>query len=504
MNAAAIAQWIAQHCSAGAHLASDSRAVFAGDVFFAYPGERVDGRSYIRAAVAAGAAAVVVEEAGFDAAQCKDVPYLAVPDLKRVAGEIAAHFYGHPSRHMQVIGVTGTNGKTTCTQWLAHCLSAAGTKCAVIGTLGIGFPGAMSSTGFTTPQAVELQRQLASLRAEGAQGCAIEVSSIGLCEHRLAGMHFAVAAFTNLTRDHLDYHGTQEAYEAAKRSLFGWPELADVVINLDDAAGRRIAAQLHAAALRPRIWATSMTTSQGENADTLVGASGLQWQGRSAHFELTHEGAQLDVKLPALGDYNVANALTVAGCLLALRMPIHAVAAALATVPAVAGRMNALGGEDTPLAVVDYAHTPDALASALNALRPVAHDRKGKLICVFGCGGDRDPGKRPQMGQIAAELADRVVVTSDNPRSEAPQNIIDQILAGIDRPGALHVDADRARAIAYAVDSAHANDVVLLAGKGHESVQEIAGVKHPFDDATHARQALDAWRSTHMHAEGAA
>jgi UDP-N-acetylmuramoyl-L-alanyl-D-glutamate--2,6-diaminopimelate ligase len=239
----------------------------------------------------------------------------------------------------------------------------------------------------------------------------------------------------------------------------------------------------------------SLESSQVERADTTVSASQIQWQGKLAHFDLMHEGARFGVRLPALGRYNIANALVVAGCLLALQVPAQTVAHLLGSVPEVPGRMNALGGEDEPLVVVDYAHTPDALHSAISALRPVARDRGGKLVCVFGCGGDRDPGKRPQMGQIATELADRTIVTSDNPRSEDPQQIIDQILAGAARQSNVKVEADRARAIHVAVSSAAATDVILLAGKGHESAQEIKGVKHPFDDSTQAQQALHASRS---------
>jgi UDP-N-acetylmuramoyl-L-alanyl-D-glutamate--2,6-diaminopimelate ligase len=501
---AAVSHWIKQHAGARAHLASDSRGIFTGDVFFAFPGERADGRAYIAQAVAAGAAAVVGEAEGFDASRHETIPVIAVPGLKQVAGEIASHYYGHPTRQMQVIGVTGTNGKTTCTQWLSHCLSSAGIKCAVIGTLGSGFPNALAPTGFTTPQAVELQRQFASLLAEGAQAVAIEVSSIGLAEHRLAGTHFKVAAFTNLTRDHLDYHGTFDAYEAAKQSLFIWPELTDVVINIDDAAGARIAHHVRQAALPPRMWGTSLTQSSSVLADAVVSTAGLRWKGKIAAFELFHDGIGLDVRLPALGRYNIANALTVATCMLALDVPAAVVARTLSNVPEVAGRMNALGGDATPLVVVDYAHTPDALANAITALRPVAHDRAGRLICVFGCGGDRDPGKRPEMGRIASELSDRVIVTSDNPRSEEPKKIVEQILTGITKRNGTQALVDRASAIAAAIADAQAADVILLAGKGHESTQEIAGVKHPFSDAAQAREALKHWQAARTPVEGAA
>jgi UDP-N-acetylmuramyl-tripeptide synthetase len=477
------AQWIAQYASTRAHLVSDSRGVFAGDVFFAFPGHQSDGRRYITQALAAGACAVVVEAQGFDAASVTSVPVLAVADLKRMAGTIAAEHYGHPSQQMQVIGVTGTNGKTTCTQWLAHCLSAVGIRCAVIGTLGIGFPGALTATGFTTPQAVELQRQFASLRAQGAQAVAIEVSSIGLAEYRLAGTHFSAAALTNLTRDHLDYHGSMEAYEQAKRSLFAWPQLRHAVINLDDAVAPRFMQQAQAAGAQ--IWSTSLHNTQAH-----VFARDVQWRGRAAEFSLVQGTHTTAVKLPALGAYNVANALTVATCMLALQVAPAGIAQALASVPAVAGRMHALGGERQPLVVVDYAHTPDALANALAALRPVAQDRGGRLACVFGCGGDRDPGKRPEMGRIAAQWADTVFVTSDNPRSEEPAHIVQQILAGITQRQHVQAVIDRREAIIAAIEHARVQDVVLVAGKGHETYQEIAGVKHPFSDVAQVQAAL--------------
>jgi UDP-N-acetylmuramyl-tripeptide synthetase len=503
-NPAAVAQWIKQHAGARAQLASDSRGVFAGDVFFAFPGDRADGRRYIAQAIASGAAAVVADAQDFDASAFAQVPVAAVQNLRQHAGEIAAHFYGHPTRYLQVIGVTGTNGKTTCTQWLAHCLSAAGIKCAVIGTLGVGFPGALVPTGFTTPQAVELQRLFASLRAEGAQAVAVEVSSIGLAEHRLAGTHFSVAAFTNLTRDHLDYHGTFEAYEVAKLSLFTWPELTDVVLNVDDAAGMRFAAHIRGMALAPRIWATSLTQEASALANAIVYAQRLSWRGKLAVFDMAHAGAAHAVRLPALGEYNVANALTVAACMLALQVPAAGAAQLLCTVPEVAGRMNTVGGEGEPLAVVDYAHTPDALANAISALRPVAQGRAGRLICVFGCGGDRDPGKRPEMGRIASQLADRVFITSDNPRSEEPRVIVDQVLAGATNRANTQAIVDRAEAIRIAIQDAQAADVILVAGKGHESTQEIAGNKYPFSDTLQARSALAQWQASRATVEGAA
>ncbi len=480
-----------------AQLRADSRAIAAGDVFFAYPGEAADGRGYIAQAIAAGAAAVVFEADGFSWNDAWQVPHLGVADLKALAGEVAAGYYGQPARDMFVAAVTGTNGKTSCTQWLGAALSRLGMPTGVVGTLGAGIyrRGEMpefAATGNTTPDALMLQSCLSEMRREGAAALAIEASSIGLLQGRMAGIHVDVAIFTNLTRDHLDYHSDMADYEAAKTMLFDWPGLRHAVINLDDAMGERLLQRLRARQDAPALIAYSIA---GKSAD---GVAVLQAGDiRSSHggtvFTLNSPFGTSQVKTHMVGGFNVSNALAVIATLLAQGADLQAAVANVEALAPVPGRMQQLGGQDAPLVVIDYAHTPDALEKALAALREVARQRHGALWCVFGCGGDRDPGKRPQMGR-AALLADHVIVTSDNPRNEPPADIIAQIMQGMDgmesQKQAPQAIEDRAGAILWAVKHAGKNDVVLLAGKGHETTQEIRGRKQPFLDADHAALAL--------------
>lgn len=482
-----------------AQLSSDSRSIAAGDVFLAYPGDTTDGRRYIAHAVAAGARAVVYEADGFAWDDALAVPHRAVPALKQVAGPLAAAYYGRPDEQMFTVAVTGTNGKTSCTQWLGKALARLGMPTAVIGTLGVGLyrgsaHGGFSTTGYTTPDAVLLQRGLAQLRDAGAQALAIEASSIGLDQGRLNGMHFDVALFTNFTRDHLDYHGSMESYETAKRMLFDWPGLRHAVVNLDDDMGMRLVRHLQQT--RPALPVTGYTTA-GKTVPgiAILCAADIRTSQGGTQFRLDAAGGSLPVKTKLVGGFNVSNVLGILGVLLAKGFDMKAAVDAAEALTAVPGRMEQLGGQDAPLVVIDYAHTPDALEKTLATLREVAQQRGGKLWCLFGCGGDRDPGKRPQMGAVA-QASDHVVVTSDNPRSEEPDTILNQIVAGIDAArlsqGALQVIGDRATAILWAVRHAAKNDVVLLAGKGHEPYQEIKGKKLPFLDADHAALALAA------------
>lgn len=495
-----ISNWIKQAAPAG-QLASDSRRIKAGDVFFAYPSDGAgDGRAFIGAAIAQGAAAVVYDPAGFDWQPEWTVASLAVPDLKRQAGPIAHAFYDMPDAAMFTVGVTGTNGKTSSAVWLGHALARGGDSAAVIGTLGVAlFQGRaepeFDATGYTTPDQVLLARTLAECRAAGAVALAIEVSSIGLEQGRVDGMHFDVALFTNLTRDHLDFHGTMEAYEAAKRRLFDWPGLKHAVINLDDAAGLRLAQHVLA---QGQAQVTGYTLKDAASQPDLAGATMLragQVRTRSAgtEFNLDSPLGGAHVRTQLVGSFNVSNALGVLGALLAKGLPLRAAVDAVEALTPAPGRMQLVGGNEAPMVVIDYAHTPDALEKTVDVLRGVAQDRNGQLWCVFGCGGDRDPGKRAQMGRIA-QAADHVLVTSDNPRSEEPQAIIEQILAGMDKslPAAVQAIEDRAAAILSAIKHAAKNDVILVAGKGHEPYQEIKGKKLPFSDADHAQLALSA------------
>jgi UDP-N-acetylmuramoyl-L-alanyl-D-glutamate--2,6-diaminopimelate ligase len=460
-------------------LATDSRRVQPGDVFVAIPGAQVDARKLIPQAIGAGAVAVIWEADGFQWDSAWRVPDLPVSDLRRRLGAIAAHVYGDPSRKLWVAGVTGTNGKTSCCHWIAQSLTRLDRRTAVIGTLGNGFPGELAPASHTTPDAASVQAELAGFLAKGAAGVAMEVSSHGLDQGRVNGVAFAAALFTNLSRDHLDYHGSMERYGAAKARLFHWPGLQHAVINLDDGFGAHLAASLD----RSRVNVLGYGLGRGE-------ISGHR-------LDLSKRGLTLDIKTPwgaavirsqLLGGYNAANLLGVLGMLLAGGVNLDEATSTLEQVEPVPGRLQMVRRPGKPLVVVDYAHTPDALEQVLETLRGVLTSA-GRLICVFGCGGERDPGKRPLMGEAATRLADSVVVTSDNPRGENPRAIVDQIIAGA-HPN-YHVEIDRAAAIYLAIREARPDDVVLIAGKGHETYQEIAGRRLPFSDAEVAASMLE-------------
>jgi len=491
-----VARWI-RAAAPGGRLVSDSRRVAQGDVFFAYPGEASDGRSYIAAALAAGAAAVVYEEEGYSWDAAHDIAHLGVAGLKKNLGPIAHGVLQHPDAGMFTVGVTGTNGKTSCAVWTGQALARLGETAAVIGTLGVGIvkKGAepqFDATGYTTPDAVLLAQTLAELRAQDVGALAIEVSSIGLVQERAAGMHFDVAIFTNLTRDHLDFHGTMEDYEAAKLKLFEWEGLKHAVVNLDDPAGLRLVAHLRTNF--PALPVTGYTLgSEAGQADidgvAILRASNMRSRHAGTDFTVDSPAGTSVVKTRLVGHFNVSNALAVLGVLLAKGVPLKSAVDAVEALAPAPGRMQQIGGQDAPMVVIDYAHTPDALEKTLQALRQVADERGGQLWCVFGCGGDRDPGKRPQMGAVA-QAADHILVTSDNPRSEEPASIIAQVVAGIEKE--YQAVEDRATAILLAVKNAGKHDVILLAGKGHEPYQEIKGKKLPFSDADHASLALTA------------
>ncbi|MGN6651663.1 UDP-N-acetylmuramoyl-L-alanyl-D-glutamate--2,6-diaminopimelate ligase [Trinickia sp.] len=488
--------WLRAHAAAGAQLHADTRTLAAGDVFFAYAVDGADSRAHIASAFERGAGAVLYQPEGF-AGAVDPARAHAVPQLDRLAGEIASRWYGAPSESMRTIGVTGTNGKTSCSQWIAAALTALGEPCAVIGTLGTGMSGHLVHTGFTTPDAPQMQRSLAQLAAAGARAVSMEVSSHALHQGRVNGTAFDIAVFTNLTQDHLDYHHTFEAYEAAKAKLFDWSTLKAAVINRDDAAGRRLIARTQPR--MPTIVYGIGATSDAPSAHAALVATNVRATATGTAFHLSSDWGAADVEVGTLGEFNVSNLLAVLGALLAADIPLTDALAQLAKLEPVNGRMQRLGGRianDEPLVVVDYAHTPDALEKTLDALRPMAQARGGQLVCMFGCGGDRDATKRPLMGAIAQRLADAVVVTSDNPRSEEPASIIDQIVAGMTHPDKARRIEDRANAILQAVRGAAKEDVVLLAGKGHEATQEIMGKKRVFSDQDHARLALAA-RATH-------
>jgi len=490
----------------GPTLRTDSREVRAGDAFIAWPGQTVDGRRFVPAALAAGAAACLVEAegaaafdlgrvaGGSDATGVSNVATL--PGLKAACGAIADAWFAHPARALSIVAATGTNGKTSTAWWVAAALRALGQRCGVIGTLGVGEPPDVLATGLTTPDPVTLHRTLRELADAGCTACAIEASSIGLVEERLAALKIDVAVFTNLTRDHLDYHGTMQAYRDAKRRLFAWPGLRAAVINVDDAEGAALAAELGAGGV-PNAQATQGAPLDLWTVSTRAGArlvaTNLRHTPRGLAFEVADAGSDTaPLETTLVGDYNASNLLGVLGALRSLGVPLAAAARAAAGVSAVPGRLQRVPGADVE-AVVDYAHTPDALEKVLAALRPLAAARGGRLVCVFGCGGDRDATKRALMGGIAERGADHVVVTSDNPRSEPPLAIIEQVRAGMSAAGTAaraEFIEDRRAAIARAIENATPGDVVLVAGKGHEDYQEIVGVRRPFSDLDEARAAL--------------
>lgn len=463
-------------------LSSDSRRCAPGVAFFAYPGAAADGRDHIPDAIARGAAGVLWEADGFAWREEWRAPNAPVRSLKAQAGLLAHEFYGQPSEALWTCGVTGTNGKTSCSQWIAAALSGAGAKCGVVGTLGAGFRGALEDAGNTTPDALELHRLLAGMRREGAEAVALEVSSHGLDQGRVQGVAFDCALFTNLTHDHLEYHGTMHAYAAAKARLFESEGLACAVLNLDDAFGMQLAQRCSARGLRTIGYSLSGAAVAPGSVTEFVATVRIAPE----HLELATSWGPADIEFRPLGRFNVANALGVLGCLLAYGLPFGPAVAALATLPPVPGRMQRVG--EQPLTVIDYAHSPDALDKALQALRPVAQARGGRLAIVFGAGGDRDRSKRAPMGATASRLADRIVLTSDNPRSEDPLAILRDIEAGLTVPHA--VEPDRARAIESAIGEAADADVVLIAGKGHEAWQEAGGRRVPFSDSTVAQAAL--------------
>ena len=480
-------------------LSADSRSLRAGDAFVAYPGASTDGRRYIADAIARGAGAVLWEREGFSWNEAWRVPNIAVDGLRGLAGYLAHEVYGRPSEKLWLAGVTGTNGKTSCSQWIAQALNALGRKTAVVGTLGSGFPAeGLAPALNTTPDAIELQRQLAGFLQAGALGVAMEVSSVGLDQGRVNGVQFEVALFTNLSRDHLDYHGDMERYAAAKAQLFDAPGLTGAVLNMDDVLGVRIAQKL----------AGSKVACAGYSAHAgVASAAGLEFFLEAENIRLTQEGlvfgllsswGRAEVKSTLHGRYNVANLLGVLGVLLGAGVALEQAVAAVAALTSPSGRMQGLGGAGRPRAVVDYAHSPDALEEALISLRPLADAGRGRLVCVFGCGGERDRGKRALMGAIAARNADQVMLTSDNPRGEDPIAIITDILEGVlaetGTGQAPLVIADRREAITAAITAAAAHDVVLIAGKGHEDYQESAGQRIPFSDAAVAAEALAAWK----------
>jgi UDP-N-acetylmuramoyl-L-alanyl-D-glutamate--2,6-diaminopimelate ligase len=484
-------------------LVTDSRLVKPGDTFLAYSGESVDGRKYIRDAVAAGANAVVWDCDGYVWDPALKIPNLPLSGLRARAGIIADQVYSHPSQKLSLIGITGTNGKTSCSHWIAQAMTAAGGKTAVIGTLGMGFPDELEQTINTTPDTVLLHAKIADFLRRGASCVAMEVSSHGIVQGRINGAAFAVAMLTNLSRDHLDYHGCMESYAAAKSRLFHWPGLKYAVLNLDDPFGASMARDLEGTDTQIIGYGFNEHKFEARDSEKFCVLRGrnLQAARSGLEFDIEFEGVYSRCKTEVMGAFNASNLLGVLGVLLANGVEFSDAVRALYPIRPVAGRMQQIGGGDAPLVLIDYAHTPDAMEKVLTALREIADagsvstgsvqggdEVSGKLICVFGCGGERDAGKRALMGEVATRLADEVILTSDNSRSEDPEVIIGDIAAGA--AANYCIEKDRAAAIRRAIIGARKGDVILIAGKGHETYQEIGGKKLPFSDIEVAKGAL--------------
>ncbi len=464
-------------------LTADSREITPGDLFLACRGERVDGVDYLQDAIAAGAAAVLFEGGG-DEVGAAQVPMIQVKELPQKVGLIAARFFADPSQQLFVVGVTGTNGKSSCCHFLSQALQLKGELCGVIGTLGYGLPGAMQAATHTTPSPVVLQAELKAMVDAGADSVVMEVSSHALAQSRVAGVAFDVALFTNLTRDHLDYHGDLDSYGAAKRRLFTMPGLSHAVINRDDAFGAQLLKRLPATVTpvaygqlderqdAEALLSTGLCGVYGKV--TMLERGGMELQLFSSWGRGVLRNEQL------LGAFNASNLLAVLSVLLVMEVPFEQALALLAQVESAEGRMEPLGGDGRqPLVIIDYAHTPDALQQLLTALRE--HCR-GRLFCIFGCGGDRDAGKRPLMGAVAAQYADEIIITDDNPRNEDAAQIVRDIRAGISSDKNVTVIHARREAIRTALQRASVDDVVVIAGKGHESCQLIGEQKVPFND----------------------
>lgn len=488
-------------------LVADSRRVQAGDAFVAWPGATTDGRCYVDAALASGAVACLVEAEGAEAFDWAHAPVAAIPSLKKLLGPLASAFYKHPSQQLSVIAITGTNGKTSSAWWCTQWLTEMHEPVSMIGTLGAGSAAqGLVSTGFTTPDPLHLQALLHQFVSQGQRVCVMEASSIGIVEGRLKGTHIDVAVFTNLSQDHLDYHKDMASYWKAKRALFDWPGLKVAVVNIDDRHGLELAQRLCAESPALQVWTVSLNPQQVSPSNHHLKIVQRQWTPTGV-FVTIQEASADQVSLASaafnvVGDYNVSNLLGVLAVLRSRGHNLQAATQVSRALTAVPGRMQPAWTEaphNVPLVLVDYAHTPDAVDQALRALQPLAQHRGGKLWCILGCGGDRDRLKRPLMAVAAQRGAHHVVLTSDNPRSEDPQAILNDMLAGLNQDSAgqagreshtVHVEADRVQAIAWAVEHAQAPDVILLAGKGHEEVQEMAGTRRPFSDVQEARKAL--------------
>lgn len=479
-----------------ANLSTDTRRIQPGGVFVALKGCRQEGRQFIEQAIEKGAVAILCDHVSTDEqtetlihSNKHKIPLFFIEKLDEKIGEIAAKFYDHPAKKLTIVGVTGTNGKTSCTQWIAKALNALHIRSGVIGTLGYGFPNDLKNAEYTTPFAIDLQRMLAELCEAKASVVAMEVSSHGLAQNRVAGVEFDLAVFTNLTHDHLDYHGDVTHYASAKKRLFAWPDLRQRILNLDDAYGK---AWFEEFSLQKPCYGYSLQF----NANQLFPKDFLVY---AEKFSLSNQGIKASIvtpwgngilNSPLLGRFNLSNLLAVLTSLCLMKIPFHDALGAVSLLESLPGRMQVIGGKKQPTVVVDYSHTPDSLLQALKSLREHC---VGKLWCVFGCGGDRDKTKRPIMGKIAEEYADYVVITDDNPRHENAKLIVADIVRGLAVDSAAVIEHDRRMAIVHAITCANSGDIVLVAGKGHELYQQVGDEKIPFNDVVEAQLALSVY-----------
>lgn len=481
------------------NVVTDSRMIKPGDTFLAYAGDATDGRKFIPQAIAAGANAVLWDPQGFTWNPAWQIPALAIEDLKIKAGLIASHVYGHPSQKLWITGITGTNGKTSCSHWYAQAMTNLGKKTAVMGTLGNGFYGALERTENTTPDATVLQRLLAGFAVQGAENVVMEVSSHALTQGRINGTMLSVAVLTNLSRDHLDYHQDMDSYAAAKASLFFWSGLKYAVVNMDDVLGVELSRQLAGKPLATIGYGFHYPEQRHSERFKMVYGSNLKFDRHGVAFDIEFEDSRAHLEVGLLGKFNASNLLAVVAAMLASGIRLPDAVRSLQQVQPIPGRMEKYEEVDQPTVIVDYAHTPDALEKVLCTLRELLRaarpresvaKRPGRLFCVVGCGGDRDKGKRALVGEVATRLADEVIFTSDNPRSEDPVRIIDDIAAGA-KTANFQKEINRALAIYLAIANAHPGDIVLIAGKGHEKYQEIQGQRIPFSDAEVVQQVLN-------------
>ncbi|MSQ56563.1 MAG: UDP-N-acetylmuramoyl-L-alanyl-D-glutamate--2,6-diaminopimelate ligase [Limnohabitans sp.] len=484
------AQWLRTRVNGQLHV--DSRRISKGDGFIAWPGDIHDGRQYVSQAIANGASACLVEAQGCEAFDWSQNPQHlgSYFNLKKDSGPIAAAYYENPSAQLNVLAVTGTNGKTSTAWWLAQALMHLGKRCGIVGTLGIGEIDDLDDTVLTTPDPVLLQSHLRKMVDRGVRACAIEASSIGLAEHRLAGTEIRMGIFTNFTQDHLDYHGTMQAYWQAKAVLFDDSHMQVAVINIDDEKGQLLAKQLAQKKHPATLWTVGVQNNARIRAQSIRHSND---ESAGLTFDVVEGVLSIQLKSQMLGLYNVHNHLGVIASLRACGYELKAAVQACESLTAVPGRMQRIVQTGKPQVVIDYAHTPDALEKVLQSLNELAHQSNGKLICVVGCGGDRDKSKRAQMAQIAEQGSDRLVLTTDNPRSENPQSILDDMCLGLSNKFNAHIEIGRAKAIALSITQANKNDIVLIAGKGHENYQEVEGVRHHFSDEMHAHLALQSW-----------